>query len=53
MVPKLWLKDRSTGKTIDIGRESQGLYHLTSPSSPGACISTDAPLLHSQSSGSS
>ncbi|RVW45712.1 Retrovirus-related Pol polyprotein from transposon RE1 [Vitis vinifera] len=40
MVPKLWLKDRSTGKTIDIGRESQGLYHLTSPSSPGACIST-------------
>ena len=24
------LQDRSTGKTIDIGRESQGLYHLTS-----------------------
>ncbi|RVW97054.1 Retrovirus-related Pol polyprotein from transposon RE1 [Vitis vinifera] len=37
--------DRSTGKTIGIGRESQGLYHLTSPSSPTACISTDAPLL--------
>ncbi|RVW51674.1 Retrovirus-related Pol polyprotein from transposon RE1 [Vitis vinifera] len=37
--------DRSTGKTIGIGRESQGLYHLTSPSSPAACISTDAPLL--------
>ncbi|RVW77007.1 putative mitochondrial protein [Vitis vinifera] len=33
------------GKTIGIGRESQGLYHLTSPSSPAACISTDAPLL--------
>ena len=30
---------------IDIGRESQGLYHLTSPSSPAACISIDAPLL--------
>ncbi|RVW97043.1 hypothetical protein CK203_032336 [Vitis vinifera] len=45
MVPKLWLKDRSTGKTIGIGRESQGLYHLTSPSSPAACISIDAPLL--------
>ena len=25
------LQDRSTGKTIGIGRESQGLYHLTSP----------------------
>ncbi|RVW28267.1 Retrovirus-related Pol polyprotein from transposon RE1 [Vitis vinifera] len=37
--------DRSTRKTIGIGRESQGLYHLTSPSSPAACISTDAPLL--------
>ncbi|KAL6326198.1 hypothetical protein AAG906_001593 [Vitis piasezkii] len=31
--------------TIDIGRESQGLYHLTSDSSPAVCISTDAPLL--------
>ncbi|RVW99699.1 Retrovirus-related Pol polyprotein from transposon RE1 [Vitis vinifera] len=38
------LSDRSTGKTIGIGRESQGLYHLTSPS-PAVCISTDAPLL--------
>ncbi|RVW73952.1 Retrovirus-related Pol polyprotein from transposon RE1 [Vitis vinifera] len=38
-------KDRSTGKTIGIGRESQGLYHLTSPSTPAVCISTDAPLL--------
>ncbi|RVW45701.1 hypothetical protein CK203_105146 [Vitis vinifera] len=28
-----------------IGRESQGLYHLTSDSSPAVCISTDAPLL--------
>ena len=25
------LQDRSTGKTIGIGRESQGLYHLASP----------------------
>ncbi|RVW51840.1 hypothetical protein CK203_085746 [Vitis vinifera] len=39
------LNDRSTGKTIGIGRESQGLYHLTSDSSPAVCISTDAPLL--------
>ncbi|RVW35016.1 Retrovirus-related Pol polyprotein from transposon RE1 [Vitis vinifera] len=37
--------DRSTGKTIGIGHESQGLYHLTSTSSPAAYISTDAPLL--------
>ncbi|RVX18211.1 Retrovirus-related Pol polyprotein from transposon RE2 [Vitis vinifera] len=36
---------RSTGKMIGIGRESQGLYHLTSDSSPAVCISTDAPLL--------
>ena len=33
------------GKTIGIGRESQGLYHLTSHSSPAVCISTTAPLL--------
>ncbi|RVX19942.1 Retrovirus-related Pol polyprotein from transposon TNT 1-94 [Vitis vinifera] len=39
------LQDRSTGKTIGIGRESQGLYHLTSDSSAAVCISTDAPLL--------
>ncbi|RVW12305.1 Retrovirus-related Pol polyprotein from transposon RE2 [Vitis vinifera] len=39
------LSDRSTGKTIGIGRESQGLYHLTSPSTPAVCISTDVPLL--------
>ncbi|RVX05085.1 Retrovirus-related Pol polyprotein from transposon RE2 [Vitis vinifera] len=37
--------DRSTRKTIGIGRESQGLYHLTSDSSPAVCISTYAPLL--------
>nr|CAN74104.1 hypothetical protein VITISV_008952 [Vitis vinifera] len=42
------LQDRSTGKTIGIGHESQGLYHLTSPS-PAVCISTDAPLfIHSR-----
>ena len=39
------LQDRSTGKTIGIGLESQGLYHLTSKSSPVVCVSTDAPLL--------
>ncbi|RVW36766.1 putative mitochondrial protein [Vitis vinifera] len=42
LLPRL---DRSTGKTIGIGHESQGLYHLTSPSTPAVCISTDAPLL--------
>ncbi|RVW88820.1 Retrovirus-related Pol polyprotein from transposon RE1 [Vitis vinifera] len=42
---QLWLKDRSTGKTIGIGRESQGLYHLTLPSTLSVYISTDAPLL--------
>ncbi|KAJ9671256.1 hypothetical protein PVL29_027306 [Vitis rotundifolia] len=39
------LQDRHTGKTIGIGRESQGLYHFTSPSTPTVCISIDAPLL--------
>ena len=39
------LQDRSTGKTVGIGRESQGLYHLTLQSSPAVCVSTDAPLL--------
>ncbi|KAL6327598.1 hypothetical protein AAG906_021889 [Vitis piasezkii] len=34
-------RDRSVGKTIGIGCESQVLYHLTSPSSPAICISTD------------
>ncbi|RVW66315.1 Retrovirus-related Pol polyprotein from transposon TNT 1-94 [Vitis vinifera] len=43
MVLKLWTGVR--GKTIGIGRESQGLYHLTSDSSTAVCISTDAPLL--------
>ena len=43
------LQVRSTGKTIGIGRESQGLYHLTSQSSPAICVSTDAPfLIHSR-----
>ena len=39
------LKDRSTGKTIDIGHESQGLFHLSSPLCSTACTSTEAPLL--------
>ena len=39
------LQDQSTGKTIGIRRESQGLYHLASKSSPAVCVSTDAPLL--------
>ncbi|RVW95790.1 Retrovirus-related Pol polyprotein from transposon RE2 [Vitis vinifera] len=45
LLPLLPSLDRSTGKTIGIGRKSQGLYHLTSYSSPAVCISTDAPLL--------
>ena len=41
-------QDQSTGKTIGIGRESQGLYHHTSNSSPAVCVSIDAPLpIHS------
>nr|CAN66955.1 hypothetical protein VITISV_020634 [Vitis vinifera] len=39
------LQDRSTGKTIGIGHESQSLYHLTLPSTPVVCISTDVSLL--------
>ncbi|RVW39493.1 Retrovirus-related Pol polyprotein from transposon RE2 [Vitis vinifera] len=33
------------GEDDCIGRESQGLYHLTVSSTPIVCISTDAPLL--------
>ena len=39
------LQDRSTGKTIDIGHESQGLFHLSSPICSTACTSTEAPLI--------
>ena len=39
------LQDRSTGQTISIGRESQGLFHLISPSSSTVCASMDTPLL--------
>ena len=39
------LQDRSTGQTIGIGRESQGLFHLSTPSSSIACASMDTPLL--------
>ena len=39
------LQDRSTGQTIGIGRESQGLFHLSSPSPSTACASMDTPLL--------
>ena len=42
------LQDRSTGKTISIRHESQGLFHLSSPLCSIACTSTAAPiLLHS------
>ena len=39
------LQDQSTGKTIVIGCESQGLYHLTSNSSHAVCVSIDAHFL--------
>ena len=39
------LQDRRTGKTIGIGHESQGLFHLSSPLCSTACTSTEAPLL--------
>ena len=39
------LQDWSTGQTIGIGRESQGLFHLSSPSPSTACTSMDIPLL--------
>ena len=45
----LTLQDRRTGKTIDIGHESQGLFHFSSPLCSIACTSTKAPLvLHSR-----
>ena len=39
------LQDRSTRRTIGIGREFQGLFHLNSPSSSTTCTSMDTPLL--------
>ena len=39
------LQDQSTGKTISVGHESQGLFHLRSPLCSIACTSTEAPLL--------
>ena len=40
------LQDWSTWKTIGIGHESQGLFHLSSPFCSTVCTSTEAPLLH-------
>ena len=39
------LQDRSTRRTIGIGCEFHGLFHLSSPSSSTACTSMDTPLL--------
>ena len=39
------LQDWRTGKTIGIGHESQGLFHLSSPLCSTTCTSTEAPLL--------
>ena len=39
------LQDQPMGKTIGIGHESQGLFHLNSPLCSTACTSTEAPLL--------
>ena len=39
------LRDRSTERTIGIGREFRGLFHLNSSSSSTTCTSMDTPLL--------
>ena len=39
------LQDRSTGRTIGIGCEFQGFFHLSSPLSSIACTSMNTPLL--------
>ena len=39
------LQDQSMGRTIDIGCEFQGLFHLSSPSFSTACTSMETPLL--------
>ena len=39
------LQDRSKGRTIGIGHEFQGLFHLNSPSSSTTCTSMDTSLL--------
>ena len=39
------LQDRSTGRTIGIGHEFQGLFHLSLPSSSTICTSMETPLL--------
>ena len=39
------LQDQSTRRTIDIGREFQVLFYLSSPSSSTTCNSMDTPLL--------
>ena len=39
------LQDRSTRKTIGIGHDSQGLFHLNSPLCSTTCTSAEAPLL--------
>ena len=39
------LQDRSTGRTIGIRHEFQGLYHLSSTPSSTVCTSTNDPLL--------
>ena len=39
------LQGRGMGMKIGIGRESQGLIHLISPSSSTACTFMDTPLL--------
>ena len=40
------LQDRSTGRTMDIGHESQSLFHLSSPSCSADCTCTNSPLLN-------
>jgi len=43
------IQDRGTGQMIGVGRESQGLYHLSQPPASIACTVTESPtLLHNR-----
>jgi hypothetical protein len=36
------VQDQSTGKTIGVGHESQGLYYLSAPTTPIACSAVES-----------
>jgi hypothetical protein len=39
------VQDRNTGKTIEVGHESHGLYYLSAPTLPIACSAIESPLV--------